>query len=95
MREAGQFLLELRTAEGDSKLTLDSFLEPSKFDLLIAVTKTMNSPARQLKTGHLIHKLCKILHGQGIRKGDEKMKSRANDVRQLYLDEWNIEIASR
>ena len=95
IREAGQYLLELRTAAGDPKATLDSFLEPQKFDLLIAVTKKMNSPARQLKTGHLIHKLCKILRGQAIRNGDDKMKARSDDVRQLYLDEWTIEIASR
>ena len=87
-------MIELRK-ETKTKSSLESFLVPRAWDLLCKVAKKMESDSKTLKLGHLIHKCSKILSTNAIITDNDPQYNRARQLKELYEDNWHIEVSSR
>lgn len=102
MRQLARLLIQLnKTQEG----SLESFLKPENFDLVIMAVKSLcefepqkpdevKTPSLALKIGHALTRCLKILKGKALReKDDELLKDCANFLA-LVESEWGDKISS-
>ena len=96
LRNAGQFLIDLRAETGRTNASFEAFLLPAHFDLICKVAKSCTESAeRTLKIGFLLGHLCNILIGKYRRLDDATRVETIQNLRNMYETEWKIQVSCR
>lgn len=108
MRLIARLLIILKSKHG-SKEMID-FLDPQYFDDIVQGTRELggysltdrngekrpsfSKPSLPLKMGYAIDMCCEILKGIAIKRGDEVLRQKVENLLQLYSMEWKYKISS-
>lgn len=104
MRELGRLLQRLRTKSELTNAGLAEFIDPAKFQLVVAASKDVagfceethmfKTPSLGLKLGHSLKKCAKIQRGVALQNGDEFLLTKSSRFLQLCDESWTEEIST-
>lgn len=85
--------------------SVEDFLHPSKFPLVVSTVKvlagydtekkTFSCPSLAVKLGYNLQKICKIVEDNAVKSGDTEAAESAKDFLSMYRRKWNKIISLR
>ena len=107
MRAAARVVQQLRQIDSDGGVTMNDFLKPSKFDIVIqavedvsgqvegdSIDNELQRPSFALTAGYDLAWLARIKRAQAIRSHDNTSEEEASKFLLLHQSEWGFKVSA-